>query len=107
MAELNVFEMTNRELGKLTEGKKPLNKTNKKIVREATKRNKKRVPFNIPTNKLKVESLRFFEENEEEATVNYTPEDEVVLVIDPSMEETPEDIMIRFIWNVFPSLKMS
>lgn len=88
MADLNVFEMTNIELNSLNKTKKV---PTKKSVKESVRRTKRRTPFNIPANKLKVESIRFFEENEDEVTADYTPDDDVVLVIDPEMEETPED----------------
>lgn len=88
MADLNVFEITNIELNSLNKTKKV---PTKKSVKESVRRTKRRTPFNIPANKLKVESIRFFEENEDEVTADYTPDDDVVLVIDPEMEETPED----------------
>ena len=61
-------------------------------MNESVKRSRKRKPFDIPVNKLKVESIRFFEDEDTDgdATADYTPEDDVVLVIDPEMEETPE-----------------
>jgi len=86
MADLNVFELTNKEL----------HKADKQSVKESVKRTtKKRKPFSIPLSKVKCESLSKFLEAEgdeaEELTVDYTPEDDVVLVIDPEMDEVPED----------------
>ena len=88
MAELNVFALTNQEL------KADEKKSQPKNIKESIKRRaKKRTPFSIPANKLKFESLSMFKEDEGESdvTADYTPEDDVVLVIDPEMDEVPED----------------
>ena len=59
MADINVFELTNKELHK--NDSKPAKKVSKKSVRESVKRSaKRRRPFNIPANKLKLESLSNF-----------------------------------------------
>jgi hypothetical protein len=93
MTDLNVFQLTNQELHK-TEPKKQT----KTVKESVSKRSSKKIrPFNIPANKLKLESLKSFLEADGDddisvdATTDYTPEDDVVLVIDPDMEETPED----------------
>ena len=93
MADLNVFQMTNQELHKTEKKSVPVRKSVKESVRRA---GKKRVPFNIPANKLKLESLSFFKEADEDTTddvtADYTPEDDVVIVVDPDMDEVPEDV---------------
>lgn len=99
MTGLNVFELTNKELHNDADSKQ----TSKKNVKESvskkfSKSTKKVTPFSIPASKLKLESLRTFLEADEDedvvvdATADYTPEDDVVLVIDPDMEDTPEDV---------------
>jgi hypothetical protein len=96
MADLNVFQLTNQELRKDGSSK---NETAKKSVKESVSRRSKkaRKPFCIPAGKIKLESLkRFLEADDEDAeeldaTADYTPDDDVVLVIDPDMEEVPED----------------
>lgn len=102
MADLNVFQMTNMELHK-TDAKtasKPVAKkpATKKTVKESVKRMRKtsRKPFAIPAKKIQFESLKRFlegdiEDTELDVTADYTPEDDVVLVIDPDMDEVPED----------------
>ena len=92
MATLNVFELTNEALknARITESKKTSKK--KKVVKESRKFGKKFKSFGkIPANKLQLESLSFVKEAEEnDEVIDYTPEEDVVLVIDPEMEETPE-----------------
>lgn len=92
-ADLNVFELTNMELHK-TEAKKSVKESVSKTSKKATKK-----AFNIPVNKLKFESLSHYlsedadeEETELDVTADYTPDDDVVLVIDPEMDEVPEDV---------------
>lgn len=99
MADINVFELTNKELRKSesaqsTSATKKTKKTMKESVCQTVQRvPKSRKPFSIPASKLKFESLRnFLEADDSEVTVDYTPEDDVVLVIDPEMEEVPEDV---------------
>ena len=106
----NVFELTNALIRESRE--KEAQSTDKKVrptVKESVSgkkvRSKKaRKPFEIPFNKLKLESLSMFKEAdgdddddvdaEVDVTADYTPEDDVVLVIDPEMEEVPEDAAI-------------
>ena len=97
MATLNVFEVTNSELSKaLKESVKPVKKTAKKAAKKVNESKKVGAKFakkTIGVNKIKLESMQFFKENEDnEEVFDYTPDDEVVLVIDPEMEETPEDV---------------
>lgn len=106
MADLNVFMLTNQELHKDSKDSKQTAKQPtvkvpaKKTVKESVKTRKasKRVkPFNIPANKLKLESLSWYLKEEEageetDITNDYTPDDEVVLVIDPEMDEVPNDL---------------
>lgn len=100
MADLNVFQMTNMELHKTDKVSKPVSKkpTQKKPVKESVRRMRKvaRKPFDISANKIRFESLKRFlegdiEDTELDVTADYTPEDDVVLVIDPDMDEVPED----------------
>lgn len=106
MAELNVFELTNKELraSETTKStKKPSADTKKKAVKESVKqtktmRRKSRKPFDIPANKLQLESLTKFKQfleaegdDDSDVTADYTADDDVVVVIDPEMDEVPED----------------
>ena len=111
MAEtLNVFEATNKLLREADasekksakkESKAPAKKpaSVKESVSKRVRSKKARKPFSIPVSKLKFESLTRFHEAEGDdtadddfdVTADYTPEDDVVLVIDPEMEEVPED----------------
>lgn len=100
MADLNVFQMTNMELHKTDKVSKPVSKkpAQKKSVWESVRRMRKvaRKPFDISANKIRFESLKRFlegdiEDTELDVTADYTPEDDVVLVIDPDMDEVPED----------------
>lgn len=100
MATLNVFELTNEEFNKArTVKESKTTKKSSKVVKES--KNAKRIGKYkkveklskkvIPSNKLRLESLRFVEEAEEnDEVIDYTPEEDVVLVIDPEMDETPE-----------------
>ena len=102
MAQLNVFELTNAELSKSLKESAPTAK--KSTAKKSVKRSKKvtesakigrkfRTAKKITANKLRVESLRFVEDAEEnDEVIDYTPEDDVILVIDPEMEETPETV---------------
>lgn len=95
MADLNVFQLTNQELHK-TEGSAD-KKSAKKPVKESVRRtgSKRRKIYDIAANKIRFESLsRFLEDDydDTEITADYEPEDDVVLVIDPDMEEVPEDV---------------
>ena len=98
MADINVFELTNKELHK-SDAKKTAKKPAKKFVKESVRCSaKRRRPFNIPANKLKLESLSNFlmledeEAAESDVVADYTPNDDVVLVIDPEMDEVPDDL---------------
>ena len=97
MADINVFELTNKELHKTEDTKKtaPKKSVKESVMKKASK--KARKPFRIPANKLKLESLSWYNlhedtEEAEEVTADYTPNDDVVLVIDPEMDEVPEDL---------------
>lgn len=100
MADINVFELTNKELHKTDASKSatPTKKVTKKSVRESiARKSRKARPFRIPANKLKLESVAWYQLHEddnegEEVTADYTPNDDVVLVIDPEMDEVPEDL---------------
>ena len=97
MATLNVFEVTNAELSKsLKESKKPAKKANRKVVKESAKRiggKYAKSKKTIAANRIHLESLQFVKEAEEnDEVIDYTPDEEVVLVIDPEMEETPETV---------------
>ena len=110
MANLNVFEMTNSELCKsLKESKKGVKSRRglkesklsagprRKTRRIAESFRRKYYRTGIPVSSIKLESCHFFEENDIDDTMtDYTPEDDVVLVIDPDLEEAPtteEDAM--------------
>lgn len=89
MATLNVFELTNAELSKSLD-KTVTQKKVKESVKKTPKTRRKRALEKISANKIRVESLRFAEEADNDTEMDYTPEDDVVLVIDPEMDETPE-----------------
>ena len=98
MATLNVFELTNEELNKSKKAeqnesvKKPAKKVVKESAKKIVKKSKKveKLTKKIPVNKIQLESLQFVEDAEENGEIiDYTPEEDVVLVIDPEMEETP------------------
>ena len=95
MAQLNVFELTNSELSKSLKESKSSKKKNRKSRRmtESAKRFGRAIrrTKSIAANKLRLESLRFVEEaDENDDIIDYTPNDDVLLVIDPEMDETPE-----------------
>lgn len=107
MATLNVFELTNQELRKdekmqeKTSAKKTVKESVSKKASSKRPASKKIKPFAIPASKLKFESLSKFRsllEDDDvdvvdtEVTADYTPDDDVVLVIDPDMDEVPEDV---------------
>lgn len=96
MAEINVFELTTKALREMheTESETSTAKTVKESVKkQALSKSKK--PFDIPANKIKLETLQRFHEaegdEEEEFTAEYTPADDTVLIIDPEMDEVPEN----------------
>ena len=68
MATLNVFEVTNSELSKaLKESVKPVKKTAKKAAKKVNESKKVGAKFakkTIGVNKIKLESMQFFKENE-------------------------------------------
>lgn len=94
MAQLNVFEITQNALSKSRVDESKTTKTAKKGLKESRKTTKKAKPFGkIPANKIKLESLSFIKEAEEDdEVIDYTPDEDVVLVIDPEMDETPETV---------------
>ena len=94
MAQLNVFEITQNALSKSRVDESKTTKTTKKGLKESRKTTKKAKPFGkIPANKIKLESLSFIKEAEEDdEVIDYTPDEDVVLVIDPEMDETPETV---------------
>lgn len=96
MATLNVFELTSAELSKVT-GKqstkesKEVSKRKKRISESARTGRKCRRNKYIPASNIRVESLRFVAEaDENDEVIDYTPDNDVVIVIDPEMDETPE-----------------
>ena len=92
MAEINVFDMT-ASLKELHAQEENASTKVKKTVTESVSRKPAKVK--IPCNKLKLETISRFIEAEgdeaEEFTADYEPADGVALVIDPEMEEVPED----------------
>ena len=90
--EVNVFELTNTALKSLYN-----TPTKKKNVKESVVKGKRKTRNlkketkqinKIDYSKIRLESLRFAEDADVEE-FDYTPEDEVVVVIDPEMEEVP------------------
>ena len=91
MATLNVWELTSNELSK-SSVKESVKKSKKKSMKESAKFGRRmRKPAKIAANKIQLESIRFFEDAEEDI-VDYTPDEDVMLVIDPEMDETPETV---------------
>lgn len=93
--EVNVFELTNTALKSLYESdnKKSVkesvaNKAAKKTAKRADKKESVKKTNKIACNKIKLESLAFMEEADAEE-FDFTPDDEVVVVIDPELEEVP------------------
>lgn len=90
MADINVFELTNMALKNLDTdkraAKKSVSESVKRTSKKRTMKENKRVP-KISFKKLKLESLKTMTEDED---FDFTPDDEVVLVIDTEMEEVPE-----------------
>lgn len=89
-ATIDVFELTSRALRDLD---KTDSKVEKKAVKESVKKTntvkENKQPNKINYKKLKLESIRFAEDADE-ADFDYTPDEDVVLVIDTEMEEVPE-----------------
>ena len=95
MAQLNVFQLTSEELNKSIKESKKTTKKNGKTVKESVKRvgGKYAKTKKISANKLRLESLQYVKEaDENDEVIDYTPDEDVVLVIDPEMDETPEDV---------------
>lgn len=90
--EVNVFELTNVALKSLYN--EPSTKKNvkesvtKKASKKADKKEAVKKTNKIACNKIKLESLSFMEEADAEE-FDFTPDDEVVVVIDPELEEVP------------------
>jgi hypothetical protein len=94
MAEINVFELTNTALKELANQSTPAKKSVKESVKKVSSKKMKKESKEmkkISYKNLKLESLKAFKEAEENGDdFEYTPDDEVVLVIDTEMEEVPE-----------------
>ncbi len=98
--QINVFELTNTALKSLNESTKPTaNKTKKAVskkmsesVRKAkkpvSKKLRKEAVRKISCGKLRLESMKFVEDADSDE-FDFTPEDEVVVVVDPEMDEVP------------------
>ena len=98
--QINVFELTNTALKSLNESTKPtVNKTKKVVskkmsesVRKAkkpvSKKLRKEAVRKISCGKLRLESMKFVEDADSDE-FDFTPEDEVVVVVDPEMDEVP------------------
>lgn len=93
-ATIDVFELTNQALRDL-DSKEPKKKVSESVKKTSKVRRNRKVMENkrrlnkINCSKLKLESVKFMEEADE-ADFDYTPDDDVVLVIDTEMEEVPE-----------------
>lgn len=90
--EVNVFELTNTALKSLynePSSKKGVKESvTKKTSRKANKKESVKKVNKIACNKIKLESLSFMEDADAEE-FDFTPDDEVVVVIDPELEEVP------------------
>lgn len=99
--QINVFELTNTALKSLNESTKPTAKKAKKVVskkkmsesvrkakRPVSKRLRKEAVRKISCGKLRLESMKFVEDADSDE-FDFTPEDEVVVVVDPEMDEVP------------------
>ncbi|MBQ4542563.1 MAG: hypothetical protein IJA19_00190, partial [Clostridia bacterium] len=82
MENLNVFELTSELLSENTKTAKKSQKALKESVEPIAKKEVNK----IPANKIRLESVRIAEDVDD---VDYEPNDEVVLIVDPSMEEEP------------------
>lgn len=87
--EVNVFEMTNMALKNLYNKDTVKESVSRKAKKSLKKESVKRIP-KFDTSRIRVESLKFMKEADED-DFDFTPEDEVVVVIDPEMEEVPTD----------------
>ena len=95
MANLNVFELTTQELQNMRN--QEAKSTPKKLTKESLmKKTKKKGFASIPVNRIKIESIQMFKEADEdevEVETDYDPDsDDIVLVVDPEVEEVPEDL---------------
>ena len=100
---VNVHEITRTLLNASAEKEAKTTKAAKKPVSESVKRtaNKKaRKPFDIPCNHIRLESLTKFrkflesdgEDEAPDAADDYTPNDDVVVIVDPEDADAPEDV---------------
>ena len=98
--QINVFELTNTALKSLNESTKPTAKKAKKVAskkmsesvrkakRPVSKKLRKEAVRKISCGKLRLESMKFVEDADSDE-FDFTPEDEVVVVGDPEMDEVP------------------
>lgn len=98
--QINVFELTNTALKSLNESTKPTAKKAKKVAskkmsesvrkakRPVSKKLRKEAVRKISCGKLRLESMKFVEDADSDE-FDFTPEDEVVVVVDPEMDEVP------------------
>lgn len=99
--QINVFELTNTALKSLNESTKPTVKKAKKVVskkkiaesvkatkKPVAKKLRKEAVRKISCGKLRLESMQFVEDADSDE-FDFTPEDEVVVVVDPEMDEVP------------------
>lgn len=85
--EVNVFEMTNMALKNLYNKDTVKESVSRRTKKTLKKESVKRVP-KFDTSRIRVESLKFMKEADSD-DFEFTPEDDVVVVIDPEMEEVP------------------
>lgn len=98
--QINVFELTNTALKSLNESTKPTAKKAKKVAskkmsesvrkakRPVSKKLREEAVRKISCGKLRLESMKFVEDADSDE-FDFTPEDEVVVVVDPEMDEVP------------------
>lgn len=98
--QINVFELTNTALKSLNESTKPTSNKAKKVVskkisesvrkakKPVSKKLRKEAVRKISCGKLRLESMKFVEDADSDE-FDFTPEDEVVVVVDPEMDEVP------------------
>lgn len=96
MAMLDVFEMTNSELNKTLNTTKKVTESSskarkRKAVKESVGRRFRSIK-KVPANKIRLEAIGAFVEDDEEVSVDYTPEDDVMVVVDPEMDEAPDNV---------------
>lgn len=88
MADVNVFELTSQILNESRNKKRTSEKTLKESVSTPVKTQAKESIKKIPADKIRLESLKVKEDVTDDT--DYTPDDEVVLIVDPEMENEPE-----------------